>query len=180
MNRRHFIRAVGAAGAIGAFGGGRNDLFAAGAPDDQAQTAAAQRTTPPEFRQPPTLRKGAQLDSRFPVSFAPTVAEGLRLVTEYFTALSQRDLPALARTLHFPFAIYENIEPVVVQSAADLVANPPPTLNGTGKGRSRIMRGSYDLLESVNVHLYCPVGGAFSLSFMRYTPDGFSATACTP
>jgi hypothetical protein len=73
-------------------------------------------------------------------------------VTEYFTALSQRDLAGVARTLHFPFAIYEDIEPIVVQSAADLTANPPPTLNATGRGKSRIMpvAGS---AKSVNVHL---------------------------
>jgi hypothetical protein len=97
---------------------------------------------------------------------------------EYFTAYSQRDLQALSRTLHYPFAIYEDIEPIVVHSAADLVANPPPSLNGTGKGKSRIKTGSYDLLEGVNVHLYCPVGGVFSLSFTRYTPDGHKLLAC--
>ena len=40
------------------------------------------------------------------------------------------------------------------------------------------MPGSYDLLESINVHLYCPVGGAFSLSFTRYTPDGHKLLVC--
>jgi hypothetical protein len=131
-----------------------------------------------EFPAPPGLRKGAQLDSRFPVSFATPVSQGLRLITEYFTALSERNLEAIARTLHFPFAIYEDIEPVVVQSAADFMSNPPPSLNGTGKGKTRINPGSYDLLESINVHLYCPIGGAFSLSFTRYTPDGHKLLAC--
>jgi hypothetical protein len=86
-------------------------------------------------------RSGAQLDSRFPVSVATPVAEGFRLVTEYFTAVSQRNLDALARTLHFPFAIYEDIEPIVVPTAADLLKDPPPSLNGTGKGRTKILRG---------------------------------------
>jgi len=40
------------------------------------------------------------------------------------------------------------------------------------------MAGSYDLLESINVHLYCPVGGVFSLSFTRYTPDGRKLLLC--
>jgi hypothetical protein len=97
---------------------------------------------------------------------------------EYFTALSQRNLDALVRTLHFPFAIYEDIEPIVVATAADLLKNPPPSLNGTGKGRTKILRGSYDMLESVNVHLYCPVGGAFALSFTRYTPNGHKQLVC--
>ena len=44
------------------------------------------------------------------------------------TALSQRDLNGISRTLHFPFAIYEDIEPIVVSTAADLLSNPPPSL----------------------------------------------------
>jgi hypothetical protein len=175
MDRRGFVQTLGAVGAVGAIAGGRG----IGAAAQTAQTAAAQQGAPAtDFPQPAGLRQGAQLDSRFPVSFAEPVAQGLRLVTEYFTALSQRNLQALAQTLHFPFAIYEDIEPIVVQSAADLMASPPPTLNGTGRGSSRIKAGSYDLLESINVHLYCPVGGAFSLSFTRYTPDGHKLLAC--
>lgn len=172
MDRRGFVRALGAGGAIAAVAGARSRIDAAQTPG-AAQTARAG-----DFPRPATLRQGAQLDSRFPVSFAESVSHGLRLVTEYFTALSQRDLQGLARTLHFPFAIYENIEPVVVPSAADLMKNPPPTLDASGKGKSRVKPGSYDLLESINVHLYCPVGGVFSLSFTRYTPDGHKLLAC--
>src|SRR5262249_11387454 len=91
---------------------------------------------------------------------------------------SLRNLEALARTLHFPFAITEDIEPVVVNTAADLVSTPPPTFNGTGRGKSRIMPGSYDMLESMNVHLYCPVGTVISMTFNRYTPDGRLLLAC--
>jgi hypothetical protein len=138
----------------------------------------AQQGAATDFEQPAGLRPGGQLDSRFPVSFAKPVSEGLRLVMEYFTALSQRDAAAMVRTLHFPFAIYEDIEPIVVQTPTDFLAAPPPTLNGTGRGKSRILRGSYDLLEGINVHLYCPVGAAFSLSFTRYTADGHKQLAC--
>jgi hypothetical protein len=164
------VQTVGGAGILGAMGGLAPPVRASGQP--QAAAVAG------EFTQPATLRRGAQLDSRFRVSFAEPVTQGLRLVTEYFTALSERNLDALARTLHFPFAIYENIEPVVVDSAAQLTNSPPPTLDASGKGKSRIMPGSYDLLESINVHLYCPVGGAFSLSFTRYTPDGHKLLVC--
>lgn len=153
VDRRQFVQTVGGAG-----------MFAA-----LTQPAAQPARGSDDFEKPAGLRPGAQLDSRFPVSFAKPVTEGFRLIAEYFTALSQRDVQGIARTLHFPFAIYENIEPIVVQSQADFVAAPPPSLNATGKGESRILRGSYDLLESMNVHLYCPVGAAFSLSFTRYT-----------
>lgn len=180
--RRQFVQAVGGAGVLGALGA-LGSVPAAAAQAAGAQTPARPAAAPaqnqaPEFPVPGNLKKGGQLDSRFPVSFAPTVSEGLRLVSEYFTALNRRDIQAVSRLLHFPFALYENIEPVVVQTAADFVANPPPTLNFTGKGKSRVMSGSYDLLESVNVHLYCPVGGAFSMSFSRYTPDGRKLLAC--
>lgn len=166
VNRRQFVRTVGAAGVFGAFGG----LGAAAAPR-QRQAGAD------EFPKPAGLRDGAQLDSRFPVSFHAPLSEGLKLMVEYFTALSQRDAAALARTLHFPFAIYEDIEPIVVQSAAEFASNPPPSLGGAG-AKSRILKGSYDLLESLNVHVYCPVGAAFSMSFTRYTPDGHKQLAC--
>lgn len=167
-SRRELFKGAGALGMLGAIGG----LGLA------ANQVAAQTRPGIQFAKPVNLKPGAQLDSRFPVSFAEPVSQGLRLVIEYFTALSQRDLAGIAKTLHFPFAIYENIEPIVVQSERDLLANPPPTMNGTGKGKSRIAKGSYDLLESVNVHLYCPVGGVFSLSFARYTADGHKLLDC--
>jgi len=167
-SRRAFLQTVGMAGAAG--------ISAARV---AAQARAPQPATgPAEFAKPDGLRPGGQLDSRFAVSFAAPVSQGLRLVTEYFTALNQRDVEGIARTLHFPFAIYEDIEPIVVQTAADFVANPPPSVNATGKGKSRILRGSYDLLESINVHLYGPVGAAISLSFTRYTPDGHTLLLC--
>src|SRR3546814_3668648 len=56
--------------------------------------------------------------------------------------------------------------------------NPPPTLNATGSGPTQISPHSYDLLESVNVHLYCPVGGVFSLGFTRYKPEGDKLFDC--
>jgi hypothetical protein len=167
VDRREFVQTIGAAGALTAVG-----------PAAAQAGPAAQAGGASEFPRPATLRQGSQLDSRFPVSFAAPVGEGFRLLTEFFTAMSQRNLEAMARTLHFPFAIYETIDPIVVQSAADFLKNPPPSLNGSGGGPAKVMRGSYDLLESMNVHLYCPVGGAFSLSFTRYTPDGHKLLAC--
>src|SRR3546814_36566 len=131
-----------------------------------------------DFPKPKGLLPGGQSDSRFPVSFAAPVTEGLRLVIEYFTALNQRDVAGIAKTLHFPFAIYENIEPLVYQNEAEFLRNPPPTLNATGSGPTQISPHSYDLLESVNVHLYCPVGGVFSLGFTRYKPEGDKLFDC--
>ena len=166
IDRLRIVQTVGAG--IGAIG----TLAASGADAAQGRAAQARPSGADDFPKPEGLRTGAQLDSRFPVSFATPVSEGMRLMVEYFTALSQRNVAAIARTLHFPFAIYEDIEPIVIQSAAEFVATPPPSLN-PGSGKSRIMPRSYDLLEGINVHLCCPVGAAFSLSFTRYTPDGY-------
>src|SRR4029077_12489509 len=112
IDRRQFVQRVGGAGMLAAFG----------------QTAAAQSAAgATDFEKPAGLKAGAQLDSRFPVSFAKPVSEGFRLMTEYFTALSQRRTQGIARTLHFPSAIYETIDPIVVQSSADFVKTPPPS-----------------------------------------------------
>src|SRR5262245_11235459 len=130
-SRRNFLQTVGMAGVAGTVAG----LNAQG-------RGAQQASGPAEFPKPDGLKAGGQLDSRCPVSFAAPVSQGLRLVMEYFTALNQRDAAGIAKTLHFPFAIYEEIEPIVVQTAADFVANPPPSLNGTAKGKSKILKGS--------------------------------------
>ena len=165
VDRRQFVQTVGAAGMFGMIGG-------------PLHAQSTQPGSADEFPKPAALRTGAQLDSRFPVSFTTSVAQGFRLVTEYFTAFSQRDLDGVAGTLHFPFAIYEDIEPLVVQSAAEFKSSPPPTLDATGRGKSRILRGSYDLLENISLLLYCPVGSAFSMTFTRYTPDGHKQLVC--
>jgi hypothetical protein len=173
MSRRKFGHALGVA-AAGAAGAASSQAVA----PHQLLAAQTQPAGGDEFERPATLRAGSQLDSRFRVSFVATVHNGFRLVTDYFTALSERNLDGIASTLHFPFALYEDIEPVVVDRAADFMATPPPSLNGTGKGKTRLQPGSYDLLESMNVHLYCPIGGVFSLSFTRYTADGHKLLRC--
>jgi hypothetical protein len=169
VGRREFFRQTGAASVAGVIGAGL--ILPVGSA--QAAAVADISTTTPKG-----LLPGGQSDSRFPISFAAPVTEGLRLVVEYFTALNQRDLAGIAKTLHFPFAIYEQIEPIVYQTEADFLRNPPPSLNSTGKGATRIAPRSYDMLEGVNVHLYCPVGGVFSLKFTRYLPEGDKLFDC--
>ena len=117
-SRRKLFSDAGAFGVVGVLGG----IGATALP----QRAAAQGNY--DFPKPANLLPGAQVDSRFPVSFAEPVTEGLRLVIAFFTALNQRDVAAMADTLHFPFAIFEDIEPLVYQTRADFINNPPPTL----------------------------------------------------
>lgn len=169
LGRRHFVRGVGAVGIVGAVGA---------APFGETVEGQPVRQQVAGFRRPDGIRPGGTLDSRFPVAFETSVGEGFRVMTEYYTALNQRDVTRMAGVLHFPFAIYENIEPIVVDTADAFRAEPPSTLNGTGSGITRIKPGSYDLLESIDVHLYCPVGAVFSMSFTRYNPDGHKLLTC--
>lgn len=131
-----------------------------------------------EFATPEGLRPGSQLDARFPISYQTSVPEAMRVIIEYYTALSQRDMAGVAKSLHFPFAVYEDIDPVVVESESTLLNSPPATLNVTGKGETQVMEGSYDLLECLELQSFCPVAAVLTMSFMRYTPDGRKLALC--
>ena len=100
MNRRQFGRTLCEATATGTIAAAASGLVVPA----YGQGAATPQSGAEEFPRPATLRQGAQLDSRFRVSFAAAVSNGFRLVTDYFTALSERNLEGIASTLHFPFA----------------------------------------------------------------------------
>ena len=104
VDRRKFVQTVGGAG-----------VFAALARPGEGQTGRGGD----DFEKPAGLRPGAQLDSRFPVSFARPVAEGFRLMTEYFTALSQRDVPAFSAPCTFRSRSTKASNPSSSTSAAD-------------------------------------------------------------
>jgi hypothetical protein len=131
-----------------------------------------------EFATPKGLRPGSQLDARFPISYQLSVPEAMRVIIKYFQALSQRDMAEVAKSLHFPFALYEDIDPVVVNSKKELLRNPPETINVTGKGKTQVMAGSYDLLERLELQTFSPVAAVITMSFMRYTPDGHKLARC--
>src|SRR5581483_8947873 len=120
---------------------------------------------------PAGLRPKAQLDARFPVAFAESVPAAMQVLTRFFTALSQRDLDGVAATLHFPFASYEGIEPVVVESADQLRASPPPSLD-VRPDSEHLQAGAFDLLGELALHVFNPVGAGCSLSYSRYAADG--------
>ena len=126
LDRRGFVKAVGAAGAMGAAGtvGLRSALAAPAAA--QPVAPALKAFAPQEagdFPRPEGLRPGAQSDSRFPVSYHDPVSQGLRLVMDYFTALNQRDVRGIADTLHFPWALNEDIEPFASTNPATPVGD---------------------------------------------------------
>jgi hypothetical protein len=127
---------------------------------------------------PAGLHPLGQLDARYPVAFQASVPQAMWLLTEYFAALSRRDLEAVARTLHFPFAIYEGTEPLVVESAEQLLAEPPPSINLAGGNGSPIQPGAYEILDGLELHVYNPVGAGCSMTYSRYGADGRRILRC--
>ena len=181
LDRRSFIQGVGAAGVLGGLG-----LSGLGATPAEAQAAqAAQQAGGNDVPRPATLRAGAQVDSRWPVTYRETIPQGIRLVTQYFAALSEQNLQGIADVLHFPFAIFEQTEPIVFRTAQDFLANPPMTLapagrkvNHPGHYTGAIAPGSYNLFQSIDVPLFCPVGAVVAFSFMRYSEAGYKLFDC--
>jgi hypothetical protein len=166
--RRDFIKGAAVA-ALGAMG-------LATAVEKKVQAADMPAVDDPQ--KPAGLAPRAQLDSRFPVTYETSVPEAMRLVTKYFAALSRRDLKAMAETLHFPFGSFEGTEPVVVESAEQLMSSPPPSMNVTGNGDHLIKPGTYDMLDSIQLHVYNPVGAGLSLTYSRYDTTGHKLLTC--
>src|SRR3954470_23902156 len=104
-----------------------------------APTVAAELTPPSDAvdpvdtMDPPApvgIKKGAQIDARFPISYRRSVPAACRVMAAHFDAIATRNYKALARTMQFPFAIVERIDVVVVESPADLTdAKAPGSLN---------------------------------------------------
>src|SRR5580658_10321192 len=129
--RRSFLKGTAVAGMMGAVG----VSLAAAEPapplqnkwtpstdklpaDIQADLARRAKLTE-ELPKPAGLRPNAQLDARFPVYYKTPVGESFRLLTDYFAAFASRDVQGVASLMHFPYATFEGIEPIVYQTAQD-------------------------------------------------------------
>ncbi len=158
-DRRNFMKVATVAGLAGAV---------AMAP----VLAAAQQAEVKDPVAPSGLKPGAELDSRFPMTYETSVPETMKLAAQYMAALSRRDLGGLAELFHYPFVTYEGIDTVIVNSKDELIANPPPSLNTTAKGANKIRKGSYDILDKIELLCYTPVGAGVSLNFSRFDANG--------
>jgi hypothetical protein len=159
-DRRDFITVATAAGLAGA---------AVGMAPGVAQAQQAEAKDP---EKPTGLKPGAELDGRFPVMYESSVPETMKLAAAYMAALSRRDLEGLSRLFHYPFVTYEGIDTVVVNSREELLANPPPSLNTTAQGVTKIRRGSYDILDGIELLCYTPVGAGIALNYSRFDANG--------
>lgn len=158
-DRRNFMKAATVAGLAGAL---------AMAPG----VAEAQQTEVKDPEKPEGLKPGAELDGRFPVMYETSVPETMKLAAQYMAALSRRDLDGLSRLFHYPFVTYEGIDAVIVNSRDELMSNPPPSLNTTGKGINKIRKGSYDIMDKIELLTYTPVGAGISLDYSRFDANG--------
>lgn len=158
-DRRNFMKAATVAGLAGAV---------AMAP----AMAKAQQAEAKDPVAPAGLKPGAELDGRFPIMYETSVPETMRLAAQYMAALTRRDLGGLSELFHYPFVTYEGIDTVIVNSKDELMATPPPSLNTTGKGPNKIRKGSYDILDNIELLCYTPVGAGISLNFSRFDANG--------
>src|SRR6185437_11156216 len=90
--RRDFIRGAAVAGLLGL------------AP---AVSVAAPESNVEDPQKPAGLGSMGMLDGRFPIMYEDSLPASMGVLTQYFKALSQRDLNALSKTVHYPFASYE-------------------------------------------------------------------------
>ena len=126
-----------------------------------------------ELPKPLNLKPGGMLDARFPVYYRTSVPEAMRLLTEYFAAFNDRDMAAVARSLHFPYATYEGAEPLIYKSSEEFIRNPPPSIHESDKPDSELRPGTYDILDVLQVHTFNPVNVGLELSYSRYRADGY-------
>lgn len=171
VDRRGFIRGATLVSVAGT-------VAAASAASAQTTSVAA------DPQRPAGLGPRGMLDARFPVTYEETVPNGVRVLTQFFKALQQRDMKALARTLHFPFGTYEGINAVVVNSEEELFAKTPPSLNMTDNPErytaqdGYMKRGSYDLFLGIEVLNWDPVACCMAMTYDRYDSNGKRLLRC--
>lgn len=176
-DRRTFIKGAAATGLLTAVG--ISSL-------NPQSTGAAQSGRETEGQAPPSTAGRAirpAMDMRDPESYAG-VADATRVVMNHFKALSQRDLKSVADTFHFPYGTFEQTDAVVVDTADELLASQPPSVNMT-KNPERftdhdgyINPGSYDVFGGLEVFNADPVQVNIAMSYDRYSPSGEKLLRC--
>lgn len=170
-DRRTFMKVATAAG-----------LLAAAISPEPGEAQPAQQASAEDPQAPPRLK--ATPDLRYPLCYETPVIEGVRVLTQYFAALSRRDAKGMAENMHFPFGSFEGTEPVAVKTAEDLIAKAPPSMNLNEHPErftdhdSYMKPGCYDLFSGLEVFNSDPVSVNMALSYDRYGPDGKKLLRC--
>lgn len=176
-DRRNFMKSAAAAGLLGAAG-------AVSALGQSAQAAQQAETAEPNLMPPPGMSPRGIPDLRFPICYKESVPAAVGVMTQYFAALSQRDLKGMAEMLHFPFGTFERTEAVVVRSPDELMAHAPASMNMTEHPErftdhdGYLKPGCYDVLDGIEIFNSDPVAVNLSLNYNRYSPDGYKLLRC--
>ena len=118
------------------------------------------------------------VDNRFPVTWETSVPKGIEILTQFFTALSRRDLKGIADVMHFPFATFEGTEAVIVNSPEDLLYSSTGVPEHNDRPGARydhdgyLKPGAYDVLDGMEVLNFDPVLAGIAMRYNRYGPDG--------
>jgi hypothetical protein len=150
----------------------RQDMMS-GIEDDIKRDLDMRARAAEELPRPKNLRTGGMLDARFPVYYKTAVPEAMRLLTEYFAAFNERDMETVAKTLHFPYATYEGIEPLLYHSADEFLKNPPPSIHESNRPDSQMRPGTYDIIDVLQLQTFNPVNVGLELCYSRYRADGY-------
>ena len=133
---------------------------------------------------PQGLGPRGMVDNRFPLTYQHSVPQGVRVLMQFFQALSERNLKGIADVMHFPFVSFEGTEPVVVETAEQLLAHAPASLNMSENPErysdhdGYLKPGSYDVFDGLEVLNCDPVLAGMSLRYNRYGSDGKKLTRC--
>jgi hypothetical protein len=171
-DRRTFMRVAAAAG-----------LFAAAAMSPEPGQAQTTQATSAEDPQAPPGLKGTP-DLRYPLCYETPTIEGVRVLTQYFAALSRRDARSMADNMHFPFGSFEGTEPVSVKTPEELLSKAPPSMNLNPNPErftdhdSYMKAGCYDVFGGLEVFNSDPVSVNMALTYDRFGPDGKKLLRC--
>jgi hypothetical protein len=171
-DRRTFMKVASAASLLG--------VAAISPATGQAQAAGDSSAEDPKA--PPGM-KGTP-DLRYPLCYETPTIEGVKVLTQYFAALSRRDPKGMADNMHFPFGSFEGTNPVAVNTAEDLINKAPASMNMNPHPErftdhdSYMKPGCYDQFDGIQVFNSDPVSVNMGLSYNRYDREGKKLLRC--
>jgi hypothetical protein len=184
-DRRSFMQGAAAGAAAGLVMGAVGVAPVVAAASEPAKPTAQGRIVVGDLHAPPAppdMRY--RLDQRYPVSYQKSMPAGVQVLMNYFAALSQRDLDGMAEQCHFPFASFEGVSLVKVDSKDALMAKPPrsmgtsPTPIWNSDHDSYLQPGCYDIFDGMEVLYSNPVSVNLVLNYRRFNSSGHLLPRC--
>jgi hypothetical protein len=178
-DRRKFIKGAAAAGLLGASG-----AVPGFGQSTQARDNKETGTAEPTLRPPAGMSPRGIPDLRFPMCYKDSIPAAVRVMTEYFAALGERNLKGMAEMLHFPFGTFERTDAIVVRSADQLIAHAPASMNMTEHPErftnhdGYLQPGCYDVLDGIEIFNSNPVAVNLSMNYNRFSARGYKLLRC--